>query len=431
MKTYSPFIPFLTSLLLLSSCTFTRKEEVYQPASPCYTAQYDRSVPPARIEVEKALSETPASLRLSQIASTIEYYTVGDATFPVTQVIAVPGGFLTFNHPRIFLCRPGEKRKRYGFKALYYRWDNSLRGQNLYYDKATTCLYVAMGGAHRHAKDLVAPYIGELPPMDSILPRVQYLFPEMLEKRYPRPADSDPMLTFTSEGYILCHTDKHKRVPQGITTFNLKGDTLCRFDLGIDPYPAYPKPDDIPGQFRNCYWNTSHDRLTFLLPCCDTIYQLRDKQTIAPLYAIERGSLRVSARDLAKNIDLEGKIWPVTLSENAAGVFLGLLQKGAPPMLNWLRHIDDFRPFFTHQVVYLKSDGKTYRIPYADKGFVNDLDDGLSFWPDGQTDDYLYMIRTATDLKNNVRLNGSPRQQKLKEYLEKLPENQYVLILVK
>ena len=71
----------------------------------------------------------------------------------------------------------------------------------------------------------------------------------------------------------------------------------------------------------------------------------------------------------------------------------------------------------------------------ADKnrGFINDLDDGMPFWPDGQTDDYLYMIRTLTEMRMNVERTGSPKQQKLLDLLDnkRIQENQYVMIVVR
>ena len=84
----------------------------------------------------------------SQIASEIEYYTVGDARFTVTQAIELPdsNAFITFNNPRIYYRKQGIPSKRYGFKALAYKWNNEMNGQNMFYDKKTTRMYVALSG---------------------------------------------------------------------------------------------------------------------------------------------------------------------------------------------------------------------------------------------------------------------------------------------
>lgn len=67
------------------------------------------------------------------------------------------------------------------------------------------------------------------------------------------------------------------------------------------------------------------------------------------------------------------------------------------------------------------------------QGFINDLDDGLPFWPDGQTDDCLYMLRTVTEMRELVKHTGSPKQKKLLELLNnpKVFERDYVMIVVR
>lgn len=80
--------------LLLNSC-----QQRNQPTSPQYEPEYNSSTTPALIDIEKALNH-PAMLKLSQIASKLEYYNVGDARYTVTQAIAIPDSdaFITFNN---------------------------------------------------------------------------------------------------------------------------------------------------------------------------------------------------------------------------------------------------------------------------------------------------------------------------------------------
>lgn len=84
---------FFALLILVSGCkqkneteSSTTEETAYQPASPKYTARYDHSTPTAKIDVESAIS-TSSPVRLSEVASTIEYYQVGDDKYPVTEVV--------------------------------------------------------------------------------------------------------------------------------------------------------------------------------------------------------------------------------------------------------------------------------------------------------------------------------------------------------
>lgn len=99
--------------LLLNSC-----QQRNQPTSPQYEPEYNSSTTPALIDIEKALNH-PAMLKLSQIASKLEYYNVGDARYTVTQAITIPDSdaFITFNNPRIYYRKQGIPSKRYGFKA--------------------------------------------------------------------------------------------------------------------------------------------------------------------------------------------------------------------------------------------------------------------------------------------------------------------------
>lgn len=100
MKKNISYCLFFALLILVSGCkqkneteSSTTEETAYQPASPKYTARYDHSTPTAKIDVESAIS-TSSPVRLSEVASTIEYYQVGDDKYPVTEVVAVEGGFL-------------------------------------------------------------------------------------------------------------------------------------------------------------------------------------------------------------------------------------------------------------------------------------------------------------------------------------------------
>lgn len=170
-----------------------------------------------------------------------------------------------------------------------------------------------------------------------------------------------------------------------------------------------------------------------MIPFCDTVYQLRDPQTVVPLYAINLGKHGIFADyEVGKEIK-DGKIWLRTLYENPKGLFMGMYQKNGPKILSWLNFEYEYKPTLSYQAVYLKEEGKTYILPKREKGFINDLDGGFTFWPDGQTDEYLYMILTLTEMRLNVKRTGSPQQQKLIDMLDnkRIKENQYVMIVVK
>lgn len=407
-----------TTLCLLNSCKGGTATEGTHPAgSPAYSAIYNDSTPPVTVDVEQFSAPTP--LKLSQIAYQIEYYTTGDANYTVTQAINIPdsNAFLTLNYPRIYLRRAGKPSKRYGFKALAYKWHDGMNKQNLFYDKKTTRLYCALSGKdqnNRKGERDSIPYIGELPPLDSMLTITNYVFPESMEKKYTIGSGYDKLLGFSSSGYTLCHYEKGAAQPGSILTFNLQGDTLCKFQLK-ENYLSTPDPlTQDTYRFQTSYWNEAQDRMTFMIPFCDTVYQLVDDHTLSPLYNIQHG---------------EADIY--TLYENPAALFIGLNQAGKPKIVDWVGWPYTYKPTLTHQTVYLKEDNKTYLLPRG--GFVNDLDEGLPFWPDGQTDNCLYMIRTVTEMREMVKRTGSPRQKELIEFLDNpnIPERDYVMIVVK
>ena len=394
MKKHLFTIGILSVLLITTGCKQTEEKARHIPAAPQMEAQIDRSEPVKIVDVEQA-SRKPAPLKLSQIASEIEYYTVGDARFTVTQAIELPdsNAFITFNNPRIYYRKQGIPSKRYGFKALAYKWNNEMNGQNMFYDKKTTRMYVALSGktqeTRRTGTDSI-PCISVLPPLDTMLTIQSYIIPE-------------------------------------------SPDTLCKFRLKEGELAPRTMTDSIPF-FQTFYWNTGQDRMTFMMPYCDTVYQLRDPQTVAPLYAIRYGEQGLNLKEMADAKIPKGKMWLKTFYENPKGLFMGLYQKGGRIIANWLGWEYDYKPSLTHQAVYLKEEGRTVMLP-ADKnrGFINDLDDGMPFWPDGQTDDCLYMLRTVTEMRELVKRTGSPKQKKLVELLDnpKVHERDYVMIVVR
>lgn len=81
MKKHLFTISILSVLLLATGCKQTEEKVRHIPTAPQMKARIDRSEPVKTVDVEQA-AENPVPLKLSQIASEIEYYTVGDAGSP-------------------------------------------------------------------------------------------------------------------------------------------------------------------------------------------------------------------------------------------------------------------------------------------------------------------------------------------------------------
>ena len=88
MKKHLFTVSLLSVLLLATGCKQAEEKTRHIPTAPQMEARIDRSEPVKIVDVEQA-SGKPAPLKLSQIASEIEYYTVGDARFTVTQAIDI------------------------------------------------------------------------------------------------------------------------------------------------------------------------------------------------------------------------------------------------------------------------------------------------------------------------------------------------------
>lgn len=431
---YSLFFAFL---ILLSGCkqkgedkNYSPTEEIsHQPTGPQYTARYDRTKPVEMIDVESAIS-TSSDVRLSEVASTIEYFQVGDDKYPVTDVVAVDGGFIALNQPKLYLYRQGQKRKRVGLKTKYGDWKMAIfSNHKLYYDKATTKLYAQLKKLDPET-GYSTKFIAELPPLDSVLARKHYLYPDSVPNRYPL---KDWAEIFTSEIYARRFSYPGTGFDYGMTTFNLKNDTLCNFYAGIDSFGII-KDDNF---YNFVLYSTSYlydNKVTFTATYCDTVYRLSDHQTITPVYNIHLGKYRASALYIFHRGDKRNKAWVDDLKENPKGVFLKVHREGKSSKSGWLDNKNkenrDF-PSEDYLMVYLKNKRQTRALPLKAIGMTNDLDGGLPFWPDGQTDEYMYMIRPAKDLKQRIKLTGSPKQESLKKLLSDLPDNQNVMIVIK
>lgn len=401
-------------------------EESHVPLPPKYTAHYDCSVPPARIDVERAISDS-VPVNLSKIASTIQYFLVGDDKYPITDVVSTGEGFIALNQPKLYYYRQGVKRKRVGLKTEYGNWDNT-EAQKLYFDSNSKRLYTAL---NRIGEDGYRQYyIAELPPLDSVLARVHYLYPDSLPVvRHLFPINIITRLRLFSPE--LFTTFVHPGVTaDGIRTYNLSGDTICSFHVGIDSLGKVPEFGFFGNAYEVSYWFDK--QITFKANYCDTIYRITNENSYNPVYSIHLGKYRASATYLFNNGDRKNKAWLTDLKENKDGVFLKVYKEGKTTKSGWLaedREPDG--PSVERQIVYLKSSGQTLALPFRNKGLTNDLDGGIAFWPEGQTDGYLYMIRPAKEFRASVKLDGSPKQKALKAFLEGIDEKQNVMIVVK
>ena len=261
------FLILLPALLSATGCKQQKASETkgtiteveaHQPLPPQYTAHYDKSVTPGRIDIEKALADS-VPVNLSKVASSIEYFMVGDDKYPITDVVATNEGFIALNQPKLYLYRKGMKRKRVGLKTTYGNWIN-VPGSKISFDTVTTRLYAHLKRINQET-GYGEEYIAELPPLDSVLARVYYLYPDSLPNRYFFPPKSS-LIRYLSPDKYATQKENKDGIDEGITLFHLNGDTICTFTAGIDPttqrVPTSLLRQDIPA------WRSNNFPLVFL-----------------------------------------------------------------------------------------------------------------------------------------------------------------------
>lgn len=428
MKSKYTFWLVCASLFIIIGCkkkntTSLIEEEKHQPVPPKYTAIYDRSTTPVNINIGKAITDS-ISVKLSEVASSIDYYAVGNDKYKVTNVIAVDGGFIALNMPKLYLYRKGMKRKRVGLKVTYNNW--IYNSQPLYYDKKTTRLYANLTGVNKDR--YIVYYISELPALDSVLARTHYLYPDSFPVRPLKYHKENQSPYFTSEMYLSPKANGIGIVKK-ITTFTHQDDTICTFIIPHEQIKNIPTTY-IYGPHLSTYYHYENT-LSFRTAFNDTIYRIIPPQTMKPVYALNLGKSRLSLQDYCK-MAMNGKIWIQQIEETPKGVFIVIHQEENSHWSGWE---NDKRVIKQHQVdrqvLHHKSTGRTYALPINAGGLINDLDGGLPFWPDGQTDEYLYMIRPVAELKAKIKLTNSPKQKELKAFLQNVADDQNVMIVVK
>ena len=162
---------------------------------------------------------------------------------------------------------------------------------------------------------------------------------------------------------MLCDYAEGSKIPKGITTFNLRGDTLCKFILA-DAKDINVSPDTIT-RFQTFYWNTDQDRINFLIPYRDTVYQLSSSHSITPFMRF------------IKTIKINRPVFVLFL-ENPNGLFMGVFQKVLPPsIIGW----DGWTITNRLSPISSLSQERRKHTPYpkAPEDFINDIDDGLPF----------------------------------------------------
>jgi hypothetical protein len=162
-----------------------------------------------------------------------------------------------------------------------------------------------------------------------------------------------------------------------LITYNNSGDTICKFtdyERIVDfTKSMYRSPVDLISY-------QSEGLLTIKPEYNDTVFRLIEPERLLPVYVISFGELTVSFRDgLDPDFDLSQKLMLKSLHETPNFLFIRYTQNNDSPD-NVKKNAVRF-----YNVLFDKKWGKMLHQPgysLLSKGIVNDIDGGMSFWPD-------------------------------------------------
>lgn len=203
---------------------------------------------------------------------------------------------------------------------------------------------------------------------------------------------------FAAAGTFFVGGEKSKQgiLYDRLLSFNLQGDTLCRFRLGVDTYP------EMKGTYRNADPDISYSydsRFRFRPAYCDTVYEVVDECTLRPVWVMDFGEYRVSAKEgLPISVNLAGKYLVYDLRESPERLFVQITENYS------CRNNEETGVVHYYWLVYEKNSGAFFSLPLKEtrpiqKGIPDDLHGGNMFWPDFIVGKKMMMKTTGKELR--------------------------------
>jgi hypothetical protein len=162
-----------------------------------------------------------------------------------------------------------------------------------------------------------------------------------------------------------------------MVTYDNKGDTLCQFTdydrIENFKHTTYRSHAVLTGFYYN-------GLLTIKQEYNDTIFRLVTPNQLLPVYIIDFGVFKVNYMDgLNPNFDLSGKYMLNSLNETNDFLLLRYTENNDSPNNRKKNAVKFYNALFS------KKEGKLYHLPggtVSPQGLENDLDGGISFWPE-------------------------------------------------
>ena len=429
-------------LALMSENVSTRQSQSSIPVSQAGAKSRqirDMSATPSRIDIVKGI-ENQRNVTLSQVASDIEYINIGAHRFkPNVQMTSQ--GLIVSNIDGVWLYSYEGKMIKQIYKnqhdgvfgAVGYIMEKPVTGvTDVYFDEKEERLWVH----YKKENDIHMTRFGYL---DLAKNRIQLVSSEKKQDSVKVLASFEAIsgqINYLKD-FIVYRNNKlssHKT----FATCSFQGDTLCNFTFGYDSITA-KATDGIGVDYGNYY--IYRGLYTFRNSFNDTLFRVTDANKYIAEYVLDVGtSGRATNKGNISDVHIDQMYIIQSIREDDRYLYI-LFSKNYDCPANrengkvrfWWGLVDKTtKAFFTLPFVS-DSDPDT-------KGFENDLDGGLPFWPK-QTGEHgekiaqtkgIYMKEqlTASWFSNSKALNPQ-KKEKLAQFVKTLKDDDIVIIIVK
>lgn len=385
------------TLVLPVKDTPVYKKGYRPPVGVKYTEKRDRKVAPRRLEIGKALQNVK-DLKLSDMAKRLTYVRLPAER--ITDIFPVPGGYM-------ITAVDGVYRSASDFSGLRKVYRNDIEKKK---DPVFGMMYSLRSGLDRLSYDKSS---GKVQGIFEDNDLEQWKFSSYLTSIPLERLGKDTVWTqdsvtlrmpvhirrfFAAAGTFFVGGEKSKQgiLYDRLLSFNLQGDTLCRFRLGVDTYP------EMKGTYRNADPDISYSydsRFRFRPAYCDTVYEVVDECTLRPVWVMDFGEYRVSAKEgLPISVNLAGKYLVYDLRESPERLFVQITENYS------CRNNEETGVVHYYWLVYEKNSGAFFSLPLKEtrpiqKGIPDDLHGGNMFWPDFIVGKKMMMKTTGKELR--------------------------------
>ena len=215
--------------------------------------------------------------------------------------------------------------------------------------------------------------------------------------------------------------------------FDNNGDTLCTV-ANTNKITNWTKTRYRAGEPFTYYYK---NHLTFIGQHADTIFRFIPPNRILPVYVLDFGKDKVSFMEgLDPDSDLSQKLMLNSIFETDKYIFIRYTRNNASPANLKNKSVTFYNAIFD------KTANKLYHLPgqsFKTKNIGNDIDGGISFWPEFVTPNgSMMMLATGEQIKQYVNsdefIAKKPSQNQRQKYIDmanNLGNNEIVVMLVK